>query len=176
VGHWLADTWVASQDFLDLGGGVLVAILAAVLLMWTLILERYWFFRTTYRRLLAQTLEIWRARPETTSWHAQQIRRALVSRVSLECSQGVSLIKTLVALCPMLGLLGTVTGMVQVFDVMAFSGSGNPRAMASGVSRATIPTMAGMVAAISGLLFSVALDRRVQRETERVADELSPAR
>ena len=65
------------------------------------------------------------------------------------------MVKTLVALCPLLGLLGTVTGMIEVFDVMAIAGSGNARAMAAGVSKATIPTMAGMVAAISGLYFSV---------------------
>jgi biopolymer transport protein ExbB len=175
VAYWLAELWVSSQDFLDMGGTVLVAILATVLLMWTLIIERYWFYRTTHPRLLEDTIAIWRARPERASWHAHQIRRALVSRVALACSRRVSVIKMLVALCPMLGLLGTVTGMVQVFDVMAFSGSGNPRAMASGVSRATIPTMAGMVAAISGVLFSVALERRAARATEHVADELSPA-
>jgi biopolymer transport protein ExbB len=59
-----------------------------------------------------------------------------------------------------------------VFDVMAATGSGNARAMASGVSKATIPTMAGMVASISGLYFSTALDRRSRREVQKVADEL----
>ena len=176
MGYWLAEHWVARQDFLNMGGAVLLAILATVLVMWTLILERYWFFRTTYHRLLDRTLRVWNEREERSSWHAEQIRRALISALSIECALGISFIKTLVALCPMLGLLGTVTGMVQVFDVMAFSGSGNPRAMASGVSRATIPTMAGMVAAISGVLFSVALERRAARETERAADELAPTR
>ena len=45
-------------------------------------------------------------------------------------------IRALVALCPMLGLLGTVTGMIEVFDVMAIAGSGNARGMAAGVSKA----------------------------------------
>ena len=62
--------------------------------------------------------------------------------------------------------------MIEVFDVMAISGSGNARAMASGVSRATIPTMAGMVAALSGLIFSVQLERFARDEGERVADRL----
>jgi biopolymer transport protein ExbB len=71
----------------------------------------------------------------------------------------------------MLGLLGTVTGMIEVFDVMA-SGSGNARGMAAGVSKATLPTMAGMVAAISGMLFSVQLSRKIMDESEHVADSL----
>ena len=98
----------------------------------------------------------------------------LVSRVTARLGSTVPLIKTFVALCPLLGLLGTVTGMVEVFDVMAVAGTGNPRAMASGVSYATIPTMAGMVAALSGLVFSVQLERRGRRERDCIADLLSP--
>jgi biopolymer transport protein ExbB len=75
----------------------------------------------------------------------------------------------------MLGLLGTVSGMIEVFDVMAIAGSGNVRAMASGVSKATIPTMAGMVAALSGLILSVQIERFAKNETERVADHLTHA-
>ena len=83
----------------------------------------------------------------------------------------LGLIKTAVALCPMAGLLGTVTGMIEVFDVMA-GGSGNARGMAAGVSKATLPTMAGMVAAISGMLFSIQLERRAQSESDGVESNL----
>ncbi|MFP4002417.1 MAG: MotA/TolQ/ExbB proton channel family protein, partial [Alphaproteobacteria bacterium] len=79
---------------------------------------------------------------------------------------------TLVAVAPLFGLLGTVTGMVEVFDVMALTGSSNARAMASGITKATIPTMAGMVAALSGLYFSTQLERRARRAVERVEDDL----
>lgn len=85
----------------------------------------------------------------------------------------MALIKTCVALCPLLGLLGTVTGMIGVFEVMAISGSGNPRSMASGVSMATVPTMAGMVAALSGVAMSAYLENKARREREFIADELT---
>jgi biopolymer transport protein ExbB len=62
--------------------------------------------------------------------------------------------------------------MMEVFGIMSSSGSGNARAMASGISKATIPTMAGMVAALSGLYFSISMDRFVEGETERIADNL----
>lgn len=172
--HRLADAFTASADFLGSGGQVLVAILATTFLMWTLILERYWFFRVVQREAVARAVEQWKARSDRSSWYAHQIRRAMVSRLSIDFNRGISLITTLVALCPLLGLLGTVTGMIEVFDVMAVAGSGNPRAMASGVSRATIPTMAGMVAALSGFIFSVQLQRRAQSEVQWVADRLSP--
>jgi len=170
----LGELWASSQDFLEMGGDVLLVILATTFVMWALIIERFWYFRRAAPEAIAKATERWVRRRDTTSWHAHQIRRATVSRMSIEMSRSIPFIKTLVAVCPMLGLLGTVTGMVEVFDVMAFSGSGNPRAMAGGVSRATIPTMAGMVAAISGFLFSVALERRAQQQAEHVANELSP--
>ncbi len=96
------------------------------------------------------------------SWYAHQIRTMLISQVRQNLDRSLLIVKTLVAVCPLLGLLGTVTGMIEVFDVMAIAGSGNVRAMASGVSKATIPTMAGMVAALSGLYFSVSMERFAQ--------------
>jgi biopolymer transport protein ExbB len=69
--------------------------------------------------------------------------------------------------------MGTVTGMIEVFDVMALSGSGNARSMASGVSKATIPTMAGMVGALSGVFLVTVLNQKVNREVEDLEDNLT---
>jgi biopolymer transport protein ExbB len=83
------------------------------------------------------------------------------------------LIKTCIALCPLMGLLGTVTGMISVFDVIALTGSGNVRSMASGVSKATIPTMSGMVAAISGIMADMYLSRMASNEQTLLEDHLT---
>ena len=71
------------------------------------------------------------------------------------------------AVLPLLGLLGTVTGMIAVFDVMAFAGTGNARLMAGGVSKATIPTMSGLVAALSGLYFAAWLEKKAGAQVDR---------
>jgi biopolymer transport protein ExbB len=55
---------------------------------------------------------------------------------------------------------------------MAMSSGGNARSMASGVSRATIPTMAGMVGALSGVFLVTMLTRRVQSEVETLEESL----
>ncbi len=162
------------RDFLESGGAVLVAILVATLLMWTFILERAWYFRFAHRREAERVPALWKARPDHTTWNAHQIRRLLVAEVQAGLDHGLPLIRTIVALCPLLGLLGTVTGMIEVFDVMAIAGSGNARAMAAGVSKATIPTMAGMVAALSGVIVSAQMDRFAREEGERVGDLLTP--
>jgi len=76
------------------------------------------------------------------------------------------------AVLPLLGLLGTVTGMIQVFDVMAFTGTGNARLMAGGVSAATIPTMSGLVAALSGLYLATYLEQRADNKIKHAEDLL----
>ena len=166
------DAWVAVRDFIELGGPVLFAIAGAILLMWILIVERVIYFRTEHRERMAETIRTWDSRPERHSWNAHKIRKALVSRMSESANQNIPLIKTLVALCPLLGLLGTVTGMIEVFDVLAVSGTGNARSMAAGVSKATVPTMAGMVGALSGVFVGTILARIADREVERLEESL----
>lgn len=168
----LADTFAGIQDFVAAGGAVLVAIGVVLFLLWTMILERYWYMWMRHGKEVASVVERWSARKDKRSWHAAQIRRGLISEIQVKVSHSVGTISTLVALCPLMGLLGTVTGMIEVFDIMALTGSSNARAMASGVTKATIPTMAGMVAALSGLYFSFALQQTAVREVERTADLL----
>jgi biopolymer transport protein ExbB len=160
------------RDFIETGGDVLLAIAFVTFGMWVLILERYWFFHWIFPNLATRIQEQWNVRHDHQSWFAHQIRLMLLTDVDIELDRGLQIIKSLVALCPMLGLLGTVTGMIEVFDVMAIAGSGNVRGMAGGISKATLPTMAGMVAALSGLMFSVALERRAARESRRLSDRL----
>jgi biopolymer transport protein ExbB len=66
-----------------------------------------------------------------------------------------------------------VTGMISVFDVMAMTGTGNARLMASGISMATIPTMAGMVAALSGLYFGSYFENKSRNLFNALSDELN---
>ncbi len=169
---WLSDLSATLQEFMELGGDVLWAIMLVLLLMWTFILERMWYFKMVHPKRVREIIAAWDARVDTTSWHARQIREAMISEASGDLSRHLLMIKTLIALCPLLGLLGTVTGMVEVFEVMAISGSGNPRSMASGVSKATIPTMAGMVAALSGVAMSTYLQRKAAHERELISDHL----
>jgi biopolymer transport protein ExbB len=161
------------RDFIETGGPVLRVVAAVTSGMWVLILERYWYFSWVHPKLADRVQSKWDARPDHGSWNAHQIRKMLLTEVDLELDRGLQIIRSLVALCPMLGLIGTVTGMIEVFDVMAIAGTGNVRGMAGGVSRATLPTMAGMVAALSGLIFSVQLERRAKRESQNMFDRLA---
>jgi biopolymer transport protein ExbB len=96
----------------------------------------------------------------------------MISKISLDVRNTLPIIEVLVTICPLLGLIGTVTGMIEVFFVMAVSGGGDAKSMAGGVSKATIPTMAGMVGAISGIFAFNYLKSKVDRDLELLEDKL----
>ena len=166
------DAYLAIIQFIELGGDVLYLIAAITFLMWTLIFERFWYFRAEHKVVIREATETWESRPERRSWSAHAIREGLISNAADRITGSLPLIQTCVMLCPLLGLLGTVTGMISVFDAMATMG-GNARSMASGVSQATIPTMSGMIASLSGVLGSTLLKRKVDTEVGLFEDHLT---
>ncbi|PKG97172.1 MotA/TolQ/ExbB proton channel family protein [Paraglaciecola sp. MB-3u-78] len=141
-------------DMLELGGDILLLIIIMAAVMWALILERvvflFWVFPNKQKQLSA----LWQQREDMADWYTQHFRMLLVSRVNREMGRNLQLIGTIVKVCPLLGLLGTVMGMLEIFDALAVTGNNSARTTAGGVSKATVSTMAGMVVAISGLMIS----------------------
>ncbi|MGF1543045.1 MAG: MotA/TolQ/ExbB proton channel family protein [Parvularculaceae bacterium] len=162
----------ALREFLNQGGPVLVVIMVVTFVMWGMILERLMYWSTAHAGVVARAKRTWAARSERKSWYAHAIRERLISEAKQEASQFNGIIRALVAVTPLLGLLGTVTGMVFVFDVMAVTGSSNARLMAAGITRATIPTMAGLVASLSGLIFINGFERAVKSAEAQLGDDL----
>ena len=169
----LMEALAAIKAFVDQGGEVLILIAILTFVMWTLIFERMWYFRGPLSRDVQAALDAWEARPERKSWNAHQVRYALISRVSEKVNNNLDLIATMVSLAPLFGLLGTVWGMIEVFNILAVTGGGDAKSMASGVSKATIPTMAGMVAALSGVFGNTLVTRVAERENQLLADHLT---
>jgi len=168
----LPDILFRIELLLERGGGVLWLILITSFVMWALIIERYYFLLLIYPGYLQQLIEEWCQRRERHSWYAQRIREGMLIELSLNLRTFLLPIKALTAVLPMLGLLGTVIGMIQVFDVMTVFGTSNVRGFAGGISVALITTMAGLVTALSGLYFSVNLEYRAQRALQHARDLL----
>ena len=162
----------AVGTFMQRGGPVLWVIAWLLLIKWSLVFERIWYINTTHKKNIKNTLADWNSRTYTQSWSAHQIRTMMISKISLDVRNTLPIIEVLVTICPLLGLIGTVTGMIEVFFVMAVSGGGDAKSMAGGVSKATIPTMAGMVGAISGIFAFNYLKSKVDRDLELLEDKL----
>lgn len=125
-------------NLFDRGGLILFIIAALSTLMWALILQCYWqLFRIKKNKLPA----------EYESIHSTQ-----------------KFIDALVNTLPLLGLLGTVMGMISTFDALSFHGNSDPRPMSSGISQALVTTMAGLVTSLSGLYSSEHITRLLGAE------------
>lgn len=171
--YWFDNAYEAVARFMDMGGNVLGLIAVLLFVMWALIFERVWYFFAGWKSDAGVAIAVWEARPERKSWEAHQVRHKLISEAHENINTFLPVIKTLVALCPLLGLLGTVTGMIEVFNIMAVTGGGDAKSMAGGVSRATIPTMAGMVAALSGVFANTYVTSTAAREAQFLEDNLT---
>ncbi len=159
--------------FFDQGGPLLWAILALSTLMWALILERYLFVRTRLPRLRAELGVAWRKREARTGAASQRLMLALIERLESELGRFLLPIRSLTSILPMLGLLGTVSGMIKVFEVITVFGTGNTRGMAAGISEALITTLAGLLTALPGLYLVSGLEGRATREVDRFALEMA---
>lgn len=158
----------------DQGGLILWAILFASLLLWLLILERYWFHWKLLPRFRRQLWEQWNAQVSVLTAKLTMRRiQALVRELRAESNRNMLALQALVGILPLLGLLGTVSGMIKVFEVITIFGSGNTRGMASGISEALVTTMAGLFTALSGLYFVTDLERRAENAARRFESELA---
>ncbi len=169
IDGWLP--WLG--DLLSLGGNILALILCMAFLLWTLLCERLYFLYVVYPKHVKAAIQLWNERSDKSSWFAMQYRDHLRHRIAAELSKNYSMIGAIIKICPLLGLLGTVAGMLEIFDALAATGSNNPRSMAAGVSKATVSTLAGMVVAIFGLLFGKFAERRAISERERLQARFS---
>ena len=136
------------QQFFATGGSALWAIFVVAIALWALIIERFVFFWTRCPLLENEVVSRWQARSDHQSWYAFQV------------------------VLPILGLLGTVNGMIFTFTVMQLFGTGNANGLAGGISEALVTTMAGLVCAVPGLYFSSDLDRRAAKSARKVASLL----
>lgn len=155
------------------GGLTLWAILFASILLWVLIIERYWFH---WRQMDGVRNELRNDWQQTQTGLTEDMKfrriRAIVAELTAESNRNLQALQALTGILPLLGLLGTVSGMIKVFEVITVFGTGNTRGMASGISEALVTTMAGLFTALSGLYFVSDLENRSQNLALRFETEL----
>lgn len=174
-------------DHFQAGGDIMIPLIIISLMMWTLaIVKTIQFFRERKKEvspkqcvklfegedLICQaTLAQWQW--DILSQYMEQrcddpelnreMLEAMRMRQEFKAMRHIGTILILAAVAPLLGLLGTVTGMITTFDVISEFGTGNARALASGISEALVTTQSGLVVAVPGLLLGVFLFQRAQK-------------
>ncbi|MEA3466415.1 MAG: MotA/TolQ/ExbB proton channel family protein [Thermodesulfobacteriota bacterium] len=188
----MSSGWYALEDYLRSGGVVMVPLVLVSLLMWGMILYCLLTLKSLYSRNVSreQAGEWVRHGSIPLSHGYCGVSTQLVSLFMLKRSgdpaldiyvmdeavlavgnrleRGLTMIGVLAAIAPLLGLLGTVLGMIGTFDTIAIFGTGNARAMAGGISQALITTQTGLLIAIPGLYMRNFLQRRAGNLKQRV--------
>ena len=95
---------------------------------------------------------------------------AVLSKIGPLYEKNLSTIKLLAAVAPLLGLLGTVIGMIETFQAITLFGTGDPKLMADGISQALVTTMLGLITAVPLLFVHNQLDTR-SREIIQIIEE-----
>ena len=135
---------------MESGGPVLWYIAILVTFMWALIFERVYYFLFVHDDFAASIKERYLSMRFKTPWHKNQTKTRFISEGKLSINKNIQLIQVCISLCPLFGLMGTVTGMIEVFQVMAFTGGGDAR------------SMAGMVSSLSGVLAMIWVKNQVE--------------
>lgn len=180
------------EYYMRSGGIVMIPILTVSFFMWILIINRLLFLHRLYiknisRDMAGQLVKNNQAPDEKYQGaNSLLVREFLADRshdpilddfildetvVRLVSSLDTHLatIRILAGIAPLLGLLGTVTGMMDTFDVITVFGTGNARAMAGGISIALITTQTGLMVSIPGLYMSGFLAKRALNVKYRIA-------
>ena len=182
----------ATLAYLRQGGWVMGPLVVVSLLMWGLILERWQALRQLARGDLDLPAALAAVRgqagaPEGDGLRARLVRAFLAqrsgrapldreilaqcgARLDRELESRHDAIAVLAAVAPLLGLLGTVLGMIETFQVIADFGTGNARALAGGISVALITTQTGLLVAIPGLVLSRRLHARAEGLRQSLAE------
>ncbi len=181
------------EDFIVAGGLVMIPLLLLSILLWVLIINRVIFFHQLYKKNMSRKEAVaYIEANQMPDPHRHHGAVALLVSAFLRHRSGnpdldrfildetvvslvaslksyLPLIGVLAAIAPLLGLLGTVTGMLVTFDVISVFGTGNVKALASGISEALISTQTGLLVAIPGLYMSSFLNRRAENLQNRIA-------
>jgi biopolymer transport protein ExbB len=181
------------ENYIRAGGIVMVPLALVSLWMWLLIVDRALFFRRLHHKNMNLKTALDHIRknrmPDPTRYRGAVsllltrflLRRSndlhldqfLLDEIVLTINRGLNdylaLIGVLAAVAPLMGLLGTVTGMIGTFDILSIFGTGNAKGMAGGISEALITTQTGLLVAIPGLYMKGFLDRRARNLQQRIA-------
>jgi biopolymer transport protein ExbD len=158
---------IGLTDLFDRGGPVLYILFLVTLFIWFIIFSKYLSTNYNNKNWIQRDFMSFSKGIVINDANRHLFEESFLIYIKRVSSQRLKMLDGLIGMCPMLGLLGTVYGMIEVFEVLAVLGTGNPRAMSTGVAKATIPTMAGMTIALSGLFFKFDLANKVEKYQEQ---------
>ncbi len=168
----------AAMEYLDQGGYVIYPLIGISVWMWYLIIKKLSMLSCWQKqgRSSSHKGEKYKIMTEFEAHRTfdtdldRKVLQSLVQRHQNELESHIQTIFVLAAVAPLLGLLGTVTGMISTFEAISRFGTANARAFAAGISEALVTTQMGLIVAVPGLFMGHLIRKRtdnIQLRMER---------
>lgn len=178
-------------EIIKSGGWLMLPIIVCSIASLAICIERFWVLRSSRIAPSNQVAKVWSwiknnqldakrirelrndsplgailAAGLVNSKHGRDIMKESIQEIGdhviHDMERYLSTLGTIAMIAPLLGLLGTVTGMIKVFDAIVLKGAGDPAVLAGGISEALITTVAGMMVAIPSLFFHRYFERHIE--------------
>ena len=153
-------------------GGALWFVFLASILLWALVIERYWYFSIVHPEAVEIALRRWNRWAGAEPRVARRMRRLIVSAVAARARQSVSLIHSLLLVILLTGVLGAVGGVMRVLQALSLGGPAGQVLIERGIAAAAVPVVAAGAVALVTLFFSRGLEERALVEARLLADRL----
>ena len=197
---WEGPWWSDLLGLFGLGGVMMLPLGICSVLTLTVIFDRLWFLRSG-RLLPGKALRVVREQAEenpgrpsklapenkhpvgrilrhgldllpTTSGHLQEALRDQAHRERHTLERGLTTLEVIAGIAPLLGLLGTTLGMIEVFQNLALAGPGRNEALSRGISEALLTTVLGLGIGIPALVAHSLFARKIEALSQRIEEEV----
>ena len=197
---WEGPWWSDLLGLFGLGGVMMLPLGICSVLTLTVIFDRLWFLRSG-RLLPGKALRVVREQAEenpgqpsklapenthpvgrilrhgldllpTTSGHLQEALRDQAHRERHTLERGLTTLEVIAGIAPLLGLLGTALGMIEVFQNLALAGPGRNEALSRGISEALLTTVLGLGIGIPALVAHSLFARKIEALSLRIEEEV----
>jgi biopolymer transport protein ExbB len=152
--------------------GVLWLLFLLGVLLWALIFERYWYFYLVHPQVLEIAQRRWKRWADSELRVRRRARQQILISVMAQMDRAVKLISSLIVVILLLGLLGSVGGMMAVLDALPVGGAAGEQLVARAIAAAAVPIAVAGAVVVAALFFSRSLRDRSEVEIRLLNDRL----
>lgn len=145
------------KEILESGGVVIYILICLSIVVLAIVLEKSWYYlkkennRNVNSKIVIRELIL--SKKVKSFEHLEEIAREFALKLTFVLDNKLWILSLISHIAPLLGLFGTITGMIKAFSAIAVAGSGDPKILAEGIAEALITTAGGIVVAVPTTLF-----------------------
>ena len=166
--QWFNLAYNPFYEFHAMRGEILIALIISAFIMWSMIVERYLYFAFSRKHAQTKYLQQWQTTRSEIVAERRLLKSYYLSECRLQSESSIGWIQLFTKVSLLLGLLGTVIGLVSVFESQLLAASDSSSQISSSIALTIIPTATGLLVSLSGLLFASHLRKLADNSVSRL--------